>query len=158
MIPIIPSCCAASRPRKRAASVSYPRMLESIDFLLTDVFPSVTETDAQDVQERTSALEQAWVRQAQQGDLSAFNAIVERYQQAAYNLALRMLRDQSLAEDVTQEAFFSAYRNINKYRGGSLKSWMLTIVANRARDRISALRIHERAADKYPHPRLRAGP
>ena len=83
---------------------------------------------------RTDAQEQTWVKQAQQGDLVAFNAIVERYQQMAYNLALRMLRDPSLAEDVTQEGFFSAYRNIQRYRGGSLKSWILTIVANRARD------------------------
>ena len=64
----------------------------------------------------------------------AFNAIVERYQGMAYNLALRMLRDPSAAEDATQEAFFSAYRNIQRYRGGSLRSWLLTIVANRARD------------------------
>ncbi|MDA1036118.1 MAG: sigma-70 family RNA polymerase sigma factor [Chloroflexi bacterium] len=85
-------------------------------------------------QSRADAQEQTWVSQAQQGDLLAFNAIVERYQQFAYNLALRMLRDPSLAEDVTQEGFFSAYRNIGRFRGGSLKSWILTIVANRARD------------------------
>jgi hypothetical protein len=35
--------------------------------------------------------EQLWVEQAQQGDLAAFNFIVERYQKLAYNLALRML-------------------------------------------------------------------
>lgn len=81
-----------------------------------------------------SAQEQVWVTQALEGDLVAFNAIVERYQQVAYNLSLRMLRDPSLAEDVTQEAFFSAYRNLSRYRGGSLKSWILTIVANRSRD------------------------
>ncbi len=50
-----------------------------------------------DVQSRIDAQEQAWVVQARQGDLVAFNAIVERYQQMAYNLALRMLRDPSLA-------------------------------------------------------------
>ena len=82
----------------------------------------------------TDPQEQSWVSQAQQGDLAAFNAIVERYQQIAYNLALRMLRDPSMAQDVTQEAFFSAYRNIERYRGGSLRSWLLTIVANRSRD------------------------
>jgi len=84
--------------------------------------------------DRASEQERDGALQAQAGDLVAFNAIVERYQQYAYNLALRMLRDPSLAEDVTQEAFFSAYRNIASYRGGSLKSWLLTILANRARD------------------------
>ena len=96
--------------------------------------PLVTTPQDADPRSRTDAQEQTWVSQAQQGDLLAFNAIVERYQQVSYNLALRMLRDPSLAEDVTQEGFFSAYRNIERYRGGSLKSWILTIVANRARD------------------------
>ena len=78
------------------------------------------------------------MRRAQEGDLVAFNAIVERYQKMAYNLALRMLRDPSAAEDATQEAFFSAYRHIARFRGGSLRSWLLTIVANGARDSLRA--------------------
>ena len=85
-------------------------------------------------QSGVAAEEQQWAARARSGDLVAFNAIVERYQAMAYNLALRMLHDQASAEDVTQEAFFSAYRNIARYRGGSLRSWLLTIVANRARD------------------------
>ena len=73
---------------------------------------------------------------AQRGDLSAFNGIVERYQQAVYNLALSMLRNPASAEDAAQDAFIAAYRNIGRYRGGSLSAWLLTIVANRARDRL----------------------
>ena len=84
--------------------------------------------------DQQAAEDLAWAERAQQGDLVAFNAIVERYQRYAYNLALRMLHDPSAAEDVTQEAFFSAYRNITRFRGGSLRSWLLTIVANGARD------------------------
>ena len=76
------------------------------------------------------------MRRAQQGDLVAFNAIVERYQRMAFNLALRMMGDRGLAEDVTQEAFFSAYRNVGRFRGVSLKSWLITIVANGARDQL----------------------
>ncbi len=79
-----------------------------------------------------------WARRAQEGDLVAFNAIVERYQTRAYNLALRMLRSPPAAEDATQEAFFSAYRHIDSFRGGSLRSWILTIVANAARDALRA--------------------
>jgi RNA polymerase sigma-70 factor (ECF subfamily) len=94
----------------------------------------VTIPPEQETQEKASAQEAVWVAQALKGDLVSFNAIVERYQQVAYNLAVRMLRDPSLAEDVTQESFFSTYRNLAQYRGGSLKSWMLTIVANRCRD------------------------
>ena len=47
--------------------------------------------------------EQQWVRLAQQRDLAAFNAIVERYQRMTFNLAVRMMGDRGLAEDVTQE-------------------------------------------------------
>ena len=94
----------------------------------------VTTPSSEPANDQASAQERDWALQARAGNLVAFNAIVERYQQFAYNLALRMLRDPSLAEDVTQEAFFSAYRNIASYRGGILKSWLLTIVANRARD------------------------
>jgi RNA polymerase sigma factor (sigma-70 family) len=96
--------------------------------------PQQDQPNAAGAPDATSIQEQAWVAQALEGDLVAFNAIVERYQQIAYNLSLRMLRDPSMAEDVTQEAFFSAYRNLARYRGGSLKSWILTIVANRSRD------------------------
>ena len=79
-------------------------------------------------------MERLWVEQAQRGDLAAFNAIVERYQKQAYNLAFRMLRDPATAEDATQEAFFSAFRSITRFRGGNLRSWLLTILANGCRD------------------------
>ena len=45
-----------------------------------------------------------------------------------------MLGTREEAEDATQEAFFSAYRAITRFRGGSLRSWLLTIVANTSRD------------------------
>ena len=76
------------------------------------------------------------MRLAPQGELVAFNAIVERYQRIAFNLALRMMGDRGLAEDVTQEAFSPAYRNVGRFRGRSLKSWLFTIVANGARDQL----------------------
>ena len=77
-----------------------------------------------------------WVAAAQRGDLGAFNAIVEHYQQSVYNLALSMLRNPASAEDAAHDAFIAAYRNIGRYRGGSLSSWLLTITANRARDHL----------------------
>ncbi len=80
------------------------------------------------------AQEREWVARAQAGDLVAFNAIVERHQTLVYNIALRMLHDPSAAEDAAQETFFSAYRNINRFRGGSLRAWLAAIAANRARD------------------------
>ncbi len=76
------------------------------------------------------------VRRAQGGDLPAFNAIVLRYQDAVYSLTLRMLSQRETAEDVTQEAFVAAWRRIDTFQGGSFRSWMFTIAANRARDEL----------------------
>lgn len=76
----------------------------------------------------------ALVRQAQRGDLTAFNALVLRHQNAVYSLTLRMLGRPEAAEDVTQEAFINAWRRIDSFRGGSFRSWLFTIAANRARD------------------------
>lgn len=76
------------------------------------------------------------VRRAQRGELPAFNSIVLRYQDAVYSLVLRMLSSPQSAEDVTQEAFVSAWRHINTFRGGSFRSWLFTIAANRARDEL----------------------
>ena len=63
-----------------------------------------------------------------------FNCIVEEYQSHAYNLALRILADAQLAQDGVQEAVLSAYRAFGGFRGDSLRSWLLRIVANACRD------------------------
>ena len=82
--------------------------------------------------------EQSLVARSQQGDLDAFNGLVEAYQAQAYNLALRILGDPASAEDATQDAFFSAYRNIRSFRGGNFRAWLLRIVANACYDQLRA--------------------
>ncbi|MDM8000820.1 MAG: sigma-70 family RNA polymerase sigma factor [Dehalococcoidia bacterium] len=76
------------------------------------------------------------VRASQSGDLDSFNELVRRHQKMAYNVAFRMLGDSQSAEDVTQDAFFSAWRNIGGFRGGSFKAWVLQITANACRDQL----------------------
>ena len=78
------------------------------------------------------------IQRSQQGELDAFNQLVECYQRQVYNLALRMLSDESLAQDATQEAFISAYRAIGGFRGGNFRSWVLRITANACRDLLRA--------------------
>jgi RNA polymerase sigma-70 factor (ECF subfamily) len=75
-------------------------------------------------------LETALVARSRRGDVAAFNALVERYQAMAYAIALRMLGDPDAAADVTQDAFFSAYRAIQSFRGASFRAWLLRIVSN----------------------------
>jgi RNA polymerase sigma-70 factor (ECF subfamily) len=80
--------------------------------------------------------EPALIRDAQHGDLDAFNRLVLAYQDALYNTALRILGDEDLAADATQEAFLSAFRALNSYRGGSFKAWLLRTVTNACYDEL----------------------
>lgn len=78
----------------------------------------------------------ALVRRARAGEVAAFNLLVVQHQDAAYSLALRFLGSQQAAEDATQEAFFRAYRGIERFEGDRFRAWLLSIVANAARDEL----------------------
>lgn len=78
--------------------------------------------------------DQALVEASQEGDLEAFNRLVERFQGQVFGLAFSILGNRASAEDVTQESFVSAYRNIRKFRGGSLRAWLFRIVSNASID------------------------
>jgi RNA polymerase sigma-70 factor, ECF subfamily len=80
--------------------------------------------------------ENALVESARKGDLNAFNRLVLTYQDLAFNVAARMLTDPDLAEDVTQNAFLSAYRNLDTFRGGSFKAWVMRMVTNACYDEL----------------------
>ena len=80
------------------------------------------------------------VVRSKDGDLNAFNFIVQRYQSQVLNLSARILGDRGRAEDVTQETFISAYRAINRFRGGNLRAWLMRIAANASRDSLRGSR------------------
>ena len=80
--------------------------------------------------------EPALIHSAQAGDLDSFNGLVLAYQDALYNTALRILGDDSAAADATQEAFISAFRSLNSYRGGSFKAWLMRTVTNACYDEL----------------------
>jgi RNA polymerase sigma-70 factor (ECF subfamily) len=85
---------------------------------------------------------------AREGDLNAFNDLVVVYQDKLFALIVRMVPDRDAASDAVQEAFFSAYRNMAGFRGGSVKSWLSRIAINAAMD---AQRLKKRRpADPYP--------
>jgi len=80
--------------------------------------------------------ENALIIEAQRGDLDAFNTLVLHYQDAIFNTARRILGDEELAADATQEAFLSAFRGLNSFRGGSFKAWLMRTVTNAAYDEL----------------------
>ena len=77
------------------------------------------------------------VRAAQSGDVAAFEQIVRSFQGEIWRLCVQLLRDESLADDVTQDAFVRAYRFLPRYRGESkFSTWLFSISRNCALDEI----------------------
>jgi RNA polymerase sigma-70 factor (ECF subfamily) len=74
------------------------------------------------------------IKAAQKGQLPAFNQLVLQYQGLAYNVAYRVVGDEDMAADATQDSFIKAYKAISRFRGGSFKAWLLRIVTNSCYD------------------------
>jgi RNA polymerase sigma-70 factor (ECF subfamily) len=102
--------------------------------------------------------EAALIRDAQRGEINAYNTLVLQYQEQAYNVAYRIMGDLDSAADATQEAFISAYKALRSFRGGSFKGWLLRIVTNACYDELrrrkrrpqaslEALHVEDEAAD-----------
>lgn len=71
-------------------------------------------------------------------DLSALDALYDRYSKVGYSLAYRILGDRGAAEDVVQDAFLSVWRQAKSYRRerGSARTWLMSIVHHRAIDKL----------------------
>ena len=80
--------------------------------------------------------ESALIADAQRGKVDAFNELVLAYQSQVYNLAYRIMGDPASAEDATQETFIAAFQTLDRFRGGSFKSYLLRIVSNRCYDEL----------------------
>lgn len=94
-------------------------------------------------------------------DPDAFSALYDRHITAAYSLAYRIVGGQSLADDVTQEAFLSVWRSAARYdsRKGSVRSWVLSVTHNRAIDQLRRKTRHtdRQTGDLEAAERLPAG-
>src|SRR3954471_3176851 len=80
------------------------------------------------------------------GDTLAFEVVYERHATAAFSLAYRMTGTRNVAEDVVQEAFLSLWRSGARYDRdrGSVRTWVLVIVHNRAIDAPRRSMVHDR--------------
>src|SRR5918911_174909 len=73
------------------------------------------------------------VRKARQGDASAFELLIKRYDRRLYRVARSVLRDSSEAEDVVQETFVQAFTHLADLRNdASFSTWLTRIAANDA--------------------------
>ena len=71
------------------------------------------------------------VQLAAAGDVDAFERIYRRHHLRVYSVCLRMVRDRSLAEDLTQEVFVQLYRKLHTFRGdSSIGTWLHRLTVN----------------------------
>lgn len=76
------------------------------------------------------------IARARAGDASAYRELVVAHQGIAFRTACVITGDAGDAEDATQSAFIKAFYALDRFRGGSqLRPWLLTIVANEARNK-----------------------
>lgn len=89
----------------------------------------------------TKAIDGELVQRARSGDMDAFARLVRRYQDATFATAMSVLCEPGEATDVTQDAFFRAYRCLNQLREPDrFSAWMHQIVRNLARNRLARKR------------------
>ena len=87
--------------------------------------------------------DQAAVERVLAGDISAFEAIVRRWQSPLINLAYRFCHDRGRAEEMAQEAFLRAYRGLASWRKeGAFSTWLFALAANFYRSELRRIPAH----------------
>ena len=111
---------------------------------------------------RTSELlDQELVQKVQQGDKSAYDYLVRKYQHKIILLVNRYVKDPSEAQDVAQEAFIKAYRALGNFRGDSaFYTWLYRIAINTAKNHLvsRARRFSDSQVDVYEAEQVQSVP
>ena len=94
------------------------------------------------------------------GDTEALGELYDRYASMALGTAMRVIGGREEAEDVVHDAFVAVWRKIDRFDAGrgSLRAWLMTVVRNRAIDRIRARRPGMDLDDADERSLLRSGP
>lgn len=88
--------------------------------------------------------ELALVNAAREGDMHAFEQLIQKYDRNVFRIAQHITQNREDAEDVVQDAFLKAYQNLNKFQGNSkFYTWLVRIAVNEA-----LMRLRKRKADK----------
>lgn len=88
------------------------------------------------------------------GDAAAFESLVRRWQTPLVNLAWRFCRDRPRAEEMAQEAFLRAFRNLAQWRGESaFSTWLFSLAANVYRTELRRVPATMLSLDEIAEPR-----
>src|SRR5215831_687723 len=95
----------------------------------------------------------ALMLRVKQGDMAAFEGLVERYKQPVLNLVYRMLRDATEAEDIAQAVFIQVYKSASRYQVASkFSTWLFTIARNLCLNEIRRRSRHPTDSMDATHP------
>lgn len=84
------------------------------------------------------------IARAKAGDSNGFQSLVERHSRSVFRLAYRMTGNESDAEDIVQETFMRAYKQLNRYESrSSFATWLYRIAANCSVDLIRARKVRQ---------------
>ena len=87
---------------------------------------------------------QGVVNRCQQGDLNAFDSLFNHYKHQVYDLAVAIMGDELVAEDLVQDTFLAVFQKIGGYRGeSSFDTWLKAIVVNNCRMRLRKRRVRQ---------------
>jgi RNA polymerase sigma-70 factor, ECF subfamily len=95
----------------------------------------------------------ALMLRVKRGDTAAFAELVDKYKQPVMNVAYRMLRDATEAEDLAQNVFIQVHKSADRYRVSSkFSTWLFTIARNLCLNEIRRRSRHPATSLDAPHP------
>ena len=94
-------------------------------------------------------MDNALIKQAQNGDVNAFEALYREFAGFVYNVSLKMMQNETEAKEVTQDVFLKVYSKLTSYRFESaFKTWLYRIAVNtaltklRGKQRVNKVRVY----------------
>src|SRR5512137_1414767 len=97
------------------------------------------------LKDRNTDADAVLVASARDGDLSAFEALVEKHQKRMLNIAFRIIGDHDDACEVVQDTFVSAYRNLKGFRAeAKFSTWLTAITVNLSKNRLKRVIIKQK--------------
>jgi RNA polymerase sigma-70 factor (ECF subfamily) len=102
--------------------------------------------------------EQQLVAEAQRGSVDAFQRLVACYESRVFRLAQRIAHNHEDAEEIMQDAFVQAYKNLSRFRGDSrFYTWLARITINEGLMKMRRQRVHETSIDLETDERFASG-
>ncbi|MFA0964841.1 RNA polymerase sigma factor [Roseivirga sp. BDSF3-8] len=99
----------------------------------------------------TTVPDSALVQRAKEGDQQAFGDLVDRYKDPSLSLAVSILKDTALAQDVLQDAFMRVYHSIGGFREeAAFSSWLYRIVVNTSYNALKSARYLKKTETLQP--------